>query len=120
VCTKPEPTDLPTPSTYLPADFYYQNPPANAYDGTSVVQVLNPEFVNYPLPVPGGLPLFAITTVGSYNFRLQSNSPLIGKGNTSVVPLIAVPLDPIYGATEVTPPGADLGCYQINGTGNQH
>jgi hypothetical protein len=34
--------------------------------------------------------------------------------------LIVVPIDPIYGATEVTPPGADLGCYQFNGTGNQH
>jgi hypothetical protein len=120
VCTKPMPTDLPNPSTYLPADFFYPNPPANSYDGTSVVQVLNPLFVNYPLPVPGGLPLFSITSVGSHNFRLQPGSPLVGKGNTSISPLVVVPLDPVYGATEVTPPGADLGCYQINGTGNQH
>ena len=120
VCTKPMPTDLPNPSTYLPADFFYPNPPANSYDGTSVVQVLNPLFVNYHLPVPGGLPLFSITSVGSHNFRLQPGSPLVGKGNTSISPLVVVPLDPVYGATEVTPPGADLGCYQINGTGNQH
>jgi hypothetical protein len=120
VCTKPMPTDLPNPASYLPDDFYYPNPPANAYDGTPVVQVLNPLFVHYPLPVNDGLPLFSITAIGNYNFHLQPGSPLIGKGNTSIAPLIVIPLDPIYGATEVTPPGADLGCYQINGTGNQH
>jgi hypothetical protein len=120
VCTKPMPTDIPNPSLYLPADFPYTNPPEYAYDGTPVVQYDNPLFVNYPLPVPGGLPLFSITAVGSYNFRLQPNSPLIGKGNTSVTPLTVVPIDPVYGATAVTPPGADLGCYQFNGTGNQH
>jgi hypothetical protein len=114
------PTDIPNPSLYLPADFPYTNPPEYAYDGTPVVQYDNPLFVNYPLPVPGGLPLFSITAVGSYNFRLQPNSPLIGKGNTSVTPLTVVPIDPVYGATAVTPPGADLGCYQFNGTGNQH
>jgi hypothetical protein len=119
VCTKPEPTDLPNPSTYLPANFFYQNPPENAYDGSVVVQTLNPQFTNYPLPVVGQA-LFAITAIGSYNFHLQTTSPLIGKGNTSVVPLVVVPIDPVYGASEVTPPGADLGCYQINGTGNQH
>lgn len=121
VCTKPQPTDIPNPSLYLPAGFYYPNPPANAYDGTPVVQYENPLFVNYPLPVPGGLPLFSITSVGNYNFHLQTKSPLIGKGNTAVQPLTVVPVDPVYGATEVTPPGADLGCYQANGiTGNHH
>jgi hypothetical protein len=119
VCTKPEPTDLPDPSSYLPADFFYQNPPANAYDGSKVVQKLNPMFINYPLPVVG-LPLFSITAIGSFNFHLQTNSPLIGKGNTSVQPLVVVPLGPVYGASEVTPPGVDLGCFQLNGTGNQH
>ena len=67
-----------------------------------------------------GQPLFAYTAVGSFNFRLSPGSPLIGKGNTTIVPLTVVPLDPIYGATAVTLPGADLGCYQFNGTGNQH
>ncbi|HEX9509817.1 MAG TPA: hypothetical protein VF939_05010 [Puia sp.] len=120
VCTKPQPTDLPNPATYLPANFYYPNPPQNAYDGTPVVQKLNPLFVNYPLPVNNGYPLTAITAVGSYNFHLQPNSSLIGKGNTNIIPLTVVPLDPIYGATEVTLPGADIGCYQFNGKGNQH
>jgi hypothetical protein len=119
VCTKPEPTDLPNPASYLPANFFYQNPPANAYDGSTVVQKLNPMFINYPLPVVG-LPLFSITSIGSFNFHLQTNSPLIGKGNVSVQPLVVVPLGAVYGASEVTPPGADLGCFQINGTGNQH
>jgi len=31
-----------------------------------------------------------------------------------------VPLDLTYGASEVTLPGADLGCFQSNGKGNQH
>jgi hypothetical protein len=119
VCTKPQPTDIPNPSLYLPANFYYPDPQQGAYDGTPVVQYENPLFVNYPLPV-AGQPLFAYTTVNNFNFRLQPNSPLIGKGNTHITPLTVVPLDPIYGATEVTAPGADLGCYQFNGTGNQH
>jgi hypothetical protein len=119
VCTKPMPTDLPDPATYLPSDFDYTNPGEGAYDGKPVVGVLNPLFVNYPLPVVG-LPLFSTTAIGSYNFHLQPTSPLIGKGNTNITPLVVVPLDPVYGATEVTPPGADLGCYQINGRGNQH
>jgi hypothetical protein len=114
------PTDLPNPSTYLPQGWNYLNPVVDSYDGTPAVQQLNPMFVNYPLPVPGGLPLGSITAIGNYNFRLSPGSPLIGKGTTSVKPLIVVPIDPIYGATEVTPPGADLGCYQFNGTGNQH
>jgi hypothetical protein len=119
VCTKPMPTDIPNPSLYLPANFYYPDPPQNAYDGTPVVQYENPKFLNYPLPVQGE-PLFAYTAIGNFDFHLTPGSPLIGKGNTSISPLTVVPIDPIYGATEVTLPGADLGCYQINGSGNQH
>jgi hypothetical protein len=118
VCTKPMPTDLPLPSTYLPAGWNYLNPAENSYDGTPAVQQLNPEFVNYPLPT--GMPLFSVTAVGNYNFHLQANSPLLGRGYTNITPLNVVPLDPIYGATELTPPGVDLGCYQFNGRGNQH
>jgi hypothetical protein len=113
------PTDIPNPSLYLPADFYYPNPQQNSYDGTPVVQYENPKFLNYPLPVQGE-PLLAYTAVGNFNFRLTPGSPLIAKGNTNITPLVVVPIDPTYGATEVTPPGADLGCYQLNGTGNQH
>lgn len=116
VCTKPQPTDLPNPSTYLPSPYTY----GQTYDGTPVVQKLNPLFVNYPLPVPGNLSPWTITNIGSYNFHLQANSPLIGKGYVGVQALVVVPIDPTYGATEVTPPGSDLGCYQYNGKGNQH
>jgi hypothetical protein len=118
VCTQPQPTDLPNPSSYLPDNYSYINPAANSYDGTPAVQQLNPMFVGYQLPT--GLPLFAESSIGSHNFHLQSSSPLIGKGNATVKPFVVVPIDAVYGATEVTPPGNDIGCYQINGTGNQH
>jgi len=121
VCTKPQTTDIPNPSLYLPAGWNYNSPVQNSYDGTPVVQYENPKFVNYPLPVPGGLPLFSITEIGSYDFHLQTTSPLIGKGNTNISPYTVVPIDPVYGATEVTPPGVDLGCFQSDGvTGNHH
>ena len=119
VCTKPMTTDLPNPSSYLPAGWDYENPNVNSYDGTPAIQQLNPLFVDYPLPSP--YPLFSITAVGGYNFHLQPGSPLLGKGTTTAVtPYTVVPIDPVYGATEVTPPGIDLGCYQSNGTGNLH
>ena len=34
--------------------------------------------------------------------------------------LAAVPIDPVYGVTALTPPGKDIGAFQFNGTGNQH
>ena len=114
VCTRPQSTDLPLPSTYLPANYTY----GATYDGTPVVQVLNPKFVNYPLP--STISPWSVSAIGSYNFRLQPNSPLIGKGNTTIKAYTVVPVDPVYGASEVTPSGADLGCYQTNGRGNQH
>jgi hypothetical protein len=116
VCTNPQPTDLPDPASYLPTPYTY----GQSYDGTPAVQKLNPLFVNYPLPVTSGYSPFQITSIGSFNFHLQPTSPLIGKGYTGIQPFVVVPVDPTYGATEVTPPGADLGCYQYNGKGNQH
>jgi hypothetical protein len=115
--TIPQPTDIPNPS-YLPSN-YYQNL-GEVFDGTPVLQKNPPLFINFPLPVSGGIPLALYSAIGNYNFRLQSGSPLIGKGFTSFQPLIVVPLDPVFGLSEVTPPGADLGCYQLNGRGNQH
>jgi len=116
--TKPQPTDIPNPATYLPANYTLgQN-----YDGTNAVQKFNPLFINFPLPLPAGLNLRDISAVANFNFRLQSGSPLIGKGYTglNLAPLMTVPQDNTYGVTEYTLPGADLGCYQINGKGNQH
>jgi len=55
---------------------------------------------------------------------LQSGSPAIGKGTTDaskVAPITAgIPVDPNFGATQITAPGKDMGCYQTDGTGNQH
>ena len=39
------------------------------------------------------------------------------------IPLTApsgVPIDPIFGATEITKPGKDMGAYQLDGTGCKH
>ena len=116
--TVPQTTDIPsitsTPN-YLPSNYVY----GSVYDGSDVVQKNNPAFLNFPLPTTGHA-LSQYSAVGNFNFHLQASSPLIGKGNTSIKPLITVPLDKIYGLSDATPPGADLGCYQLNGTGNQH
>jgi len=117
--TKPVETDFPKPSTYLPPNYTYT--PANvAYDGTKAVQVGNPLFTNYPLPVSGGYGLADITAIGKFAFTLQPNSPCIGVGYTGFSPLQVVPTDPVFGVTTFSLPGKDIGAYQINGSGNQH
>lgn len=116
--TKPMATDFPNPFTYLPTGYIYV--PNVKYDGSKAVQAGNPLFVNYPLPVTGGYYLQDITAIGSFKFALQPNSPCIGKGYAGFSPLQAVPTDAKYGVTEYTKPGTDIGCFQINGYGNQH
>ena len=116
--TQPMPTDYPSitfSAKYLPSNYT----PGAVYDGTDVVRVGNPQFVNFPLPTSGHA-LQDYSAVGSFNFHILSTSPLVGKGYTNFQPLIVVPLAPIYGLSEATPPGTDIGCYQVNGTGNQH
>ncbi|HXD79865.1 MAG TPA: hypothetical protein VN616_18745 [Puia sp.] len=121
VCTVPQLTDLPLPSGYLPSGWNYESPGQGSYDGTQALGKMNPMFVNFPLPADNhGFYPWQNNAVGTSDFHLQPGSPLIGKGYTGVQPLTVVPVDPVYGATEVTPPGADLGCYQSNGRGNQH
>jgi len=117
--TQPQATDIPSITTstkYIPSGYVL----GQIYDGTDVVQKNNPQFLNFPLPIPGNLPFAAYNAVGTFNFRLKASSPLIGKGRIDIAPLIVVPRDPIYGLADATPPGADLGCYQLNGTGNLH
>lgn len=80
----------------------------------------NPKFVNYPLPLPASVNFNSADYVGSYNFRLAAGSPAIGKGYTGFAPAALVKKDPVFGATEITPPGKDIGAYQTDGTGNQH
>ncbi len=113
--TKPQPTDIPTPSSYLPAGYKL----GQVYDGTAVVGKNNPLFTNFPLPQTSKR-LGDVSFVGTYNFRLQPSSPAIGKGYTGFTPLSVVPVSANFGATEITPPSLDMGCYSSNGKGNQH
>ena len=110
-------TDLPLPSSFLPSgwkpgDVYVANP--------AVVKTNDPQFINGPIPLPAGARLRDIATVGTYNFALKLTSPCIGKGFTAFTAKGTVPVDPKFGATELTPPGRDIGAYQLNGMGNHH
>ncbi|MBN2616003.1 MAG: hypothetical protein JXR71_09965 [Bacteroidales bacterium] len=135
--TIPEPTDIPTPtqavfpdSLYSKTYLYAQDASGDGihwdkpYDGSSFVQKNNPEFVNFPLPIPNIKHLSDVSAVGNFDFRLQAGSPAIGAGTTD--PNKISPLNATSSVTDpnlkaiVTPPGADCGCYQSNGTGNQH
>ena len=111
--TIPQATDIPLPSSFLPNPYTL----GQAYTATSLIGANNPMFVNYPLPAPG---VMNIAYVGNFNFHLRSGSPALGKGYKAFSPMAVVPVDPVFGATEITPPGIDIGCYQADGTGNQH
>ncbi len=119
--TVPQATDMPAYASFLPAgwkvgDTYTANP--------AVLGTNNPQFISAPIPMPAGAKLSDIVTVGTYNFNLKLTSPYIGKGYTGFSPYGldkgTVPLDPVYGVTEYTLPGKDIGAYQTNGKGNQH
>ena len=113
--TKPQPHDIPTPSSYLPANYKV----GQAYDGSAVVGKNDPMFVNFPLPQTTKR-LGDIATVNTFNFRLKPTSPALGKGYASFQPLTVVPVSPNFGSTEITPPSTDIGAYSANGKGNQH
>jgi len=113
--TEPKPSDIPAPSILIPN--YSSYVLGAAYDGSSQALQDNPQFVNYPLPCPSG---FVIDYAGGFDFHLQNTSPAIGKGYIDFTPNFTVPVDPIFGASILTGPGSDMGCYQSNGTGNQH
>ena len=118
VCiTQAMPTDFPSPSSFLPEGWHA----GDTYTAAAAVLGANdPQFVNAPIPMPAGLRLADISFVGAYNFRLKATSPCVGKGYTDFSPRTDVPVDAKYGVTEITPPGKDLGAYQLNGSGNQH
>ncbi|HWZ13850.1 MAG TPA: hypothetical protein VNW95_01330 [Mucilaginibacter sp.] len=117
VVTHPQSTDIPNMAAFLGASYTF----GQTYDGSSLVGKNNPLFVNYPLPAAAN---FWITqaSVDGYNFRLQAGSPAAGKGTTTAFTPITtgIPIDPNFGSSGITPPGKDMGCYQLNGTGNQH
>lgn len=116
--TKPQATDLPLPSSFLPAGYKV----GQVYSGSSAIGKNNPQFVNFPLPAPVKS-LAQVNVVGTYNFHLNANSPAIGKGYTSFQPLATSPAIPVsanFGATAINPPSKDLGAYPSDNTGNQH
>ncbi|HVZ95781.1 MAG TPA: hypothetical protein VG847_02825 [Chitinophagaceae bacterium] len=111
--THPQSTDIPAPSSYLPQNYAY----GDAYDGTPVVSVGNPQFKNFTLP---NYQYQQYDYASGLDFHLGTSSPAIGKGYTNFSAQSVVPVDPDFGATEITAPGADIGAYQSNGKGNQH
>jgi hypothetical protein len=117
VVTHPQATDIPNMAAFLGASYTF----GFVYNGSSLVGKNNPMFVNYPLPAANN---FWITqaSVDNYNFHLQGGSPAIGKGTTTAfVPITAsIPVDPTFGSSGITLPGKDMGCYQVDGTGNHH
>jgi len=58
--------------------------------------------------------------VGGFDFHLASGSPAIGKGYTGFSAASVVKKDAVYGVTEVTAPGKDMGAFQTDGSGNKH
>ena len=115
----PQTTDFPKATTFLPANYQ----PGDVYNGTALVGLNNPLFVNAPIPTPQGHQPMDYSAVQNFNFSLKLNSPCIGVGFTAFKALGSeqnFPINLKYGASEITPPGKDIGAYQINGMGNQH
>ena len=117
VVTHPQSTDIPDMAAFLGANYTF----GVVYDGSSLVGKNNPLFVNYPLPA-ASQSWITQCSVDGFNFRLQAGSPAIGKGTTTAFQPITngIPVDPNFGSSGITLPGKDIGCYQSNGTGNQH
>jgi hypothetical protein len=119
VVTHPQATDIPNMAALLGPSYTF----GLVYDGSSLVGKNNPMFVNYPLPAANNFWLTQ-ASVDTYNFHLQIGSPAAGKGTTNsalIKPITTgIPVDPTFGSSEITLPGADMGCYQLNGTGNHH
>lgn len=116
VATHPQSTGIPNMAAFLGAGYTF----GATYDGSSLVGKNNPMFVNYPLPAANN---FWITqcSVDGYNFHLQAGSPAIGAGTTSFSPLQnGIKVDANFGASPIEGPGKDMGCYQSDGSGNQH
>ena len=106
---------------FLPAGFITQQQTSDINGGNGTTPgANNPQFKNYPLPLPPSTNFNSADYVGSFDFHLQSSSPAIGKGYTGFAAYGSVKVDPVFGATEITPPGKDIGAYQSDGTGNQH
>jgi len=108
-------------SQFLPAGYVtaQQSSDINGGNGTTP-GANNPKFVNFPLPAPIGFDFISHDYVGTYDFHLAAGSPAIDKGFTGFAPYAVVKLDAVYGATEITAPGKDIGAFQQDHKGNQH
>jgi len=117
VVTHAVPTGIPNMASFLGAGYQF----GDVYDGSSLVGKNNPMFVNFPLPEASGA-WVTQCSVDGFNFHLQSGSPAIGVGTTTAFSAITagIPIDPNFGSSGITPPGKDMGCYQTDGSGNQH
>ena len=113
VVTHPQGTDIPNMAVFLGAAYTF----GMQYDGSSLVGKNGPMFVNYPLP---NLNYQTQCSVDGYDFHLASGSPALGKGFQGFSINTNVPIDANFGATIAVQPGKDIGCYQADGTGNQH
>jgi hypothetical protein len=113
VVTWPQATDMPDMKTFLGAGYTF----GMQYNGAALVGLNNPQFVNYPLP---NMNFQTQASVDGYDFHLKTGSPALGKGNTSFTIPVNVPVDANFGATAAVKPGKDIGCYQADGSGNQH
>lgn len=106
---------------FLPAGYITQQQDSDINGGNNTVPgANNPDFVNFPLPVPSDYDFMEASYAGNYDFHLQSSSPAIGKGFTGFEAFAPVKTDPVYGVSEITQPGKDIGAFQKDGTGNQH
>lgn len=114
--TRPQASDIPNIVALVPSGYYpggpYSNSAINALAGKN-----NPMFKNFPLPEVATPQ--AIAYAAGYDFHLQSGSPAIGKGYTGFQAIASVPQGGSFGAN-ISQPGADIGAYQTNGSGNQH
>ena len=106
---------------FLPVGFITVQQPSDINGGNATTPgANNPKFVNYPLPAAAGTNFSAADYVGSFDFHLAGGSPAIGKAYTAFSTAAVVKKDAVFGVTEITPPGKDLGAFQTDGTGNQH
>lgn len=101
-----------------PSDILSTTPKAN-----------NPQFIGYdvdkfdytanPGPLAANQQPYYLVAQSNSDFRLMATSPAAGKGKTDFSPLRTVTVTGDYGTT-ITPPGRDIGAYQLDGSGNQH
>jgi len=116
--TPPQTTDIPNPSSFLPAGYQ----PGDVYDGSSLVLQNDPQFVNYPVGNTFNN-ILVLSYAGSFDFRLKSTSPALGKGTTNFQPYFVSDANfpkGEFGSTEITLPSSDIGAFPANGKGNQH